>query len=51
MKKKRKTKPKELKLIFKQAEGVSEEEMQQRLNAIFDILLNGVAKREKYLIL
>ncbi|MBI2033932.1 MAG: hypothetical protein HYT13_02440 [Candidatus Liptonbacteria bacterium] len=47
MRKKRKTKPKELKVIFKQAEGVSKEEIQRRLNAVFNILFNEVAKKKK----
>ena len=47
MKKRRETKPKELRVIFKQVDGVSEAEMQQKLFAVFDILLNEVGKQKK----
>lgn len=46
MKKPKKIKKPALKLVYKQAEGISEEEMQRRLNAVFDILLDEVAKRK-----
>lgn len=32
-------------VVWKRVVGVSEEEMQQKLNAVFDLLLNGVTKR------
>ena len=40
-------KQKKLKIVFKQAEGVSEEEAQQRLNRAFDILFNETIKQRK----
>ncbi|MGD0328108.1 MAG: hypothetical protein ABSB00_00115 [Minisyncoccia bacterium] len=46
MRGKRKTKLKELKVVFKQAECVSEEEIQQKWDNVFDILLDEVAKRK-----
>ena len=42
---KRKTKENKLRVVYKQTEGLSEEEAQQNLNEIFDILLDGVDKQ------
>ncbi|MFA5134106.1 MAG: hypothetical protein WC459_04875 [Patescibacteria group bacterium] len=38
-------KQKELKIIFKQAEGISEEEIQRRISAAFDILFTETLKK------
>ena len=45
MKKKCKNGQEKLKITFKQAKGVSEEEIQQKLNAVFDILFNEMVKK------
>lgn len=47
MKRKNKKEQQKLKVVFKQAEGISEEEMQRRLGAAFDILFNEVVKSKK----
>lgn len=44
---KRKAKEKKVKIIWKQAEGLSELEMQQRLHHAYDILFNSVLENEK----
>ena len=40
-----KTKGNKLKVALKRAEGLSEEEAQRRLNAVFDILLEETSRR------
>jgi hypothetical protein len=47
MKRKRRKKETKLNIVFKQAEGISEEEMQRRLDAAFDLLFNEVAQSKK----
>lgn len=46
MKERKKSKPTKLKVTYKLAEGVSEEECQQRLNAAYDILLSEISKNK-----
>ena len=43
---KRKTKEKKLKIIWKQAKGVSEEESQRIWDMVFDILLGEEVKKQ-----
>lgn len=45
MKKSKKIKENKPKITFKQAEGISEEEMQQNLDRAFDFLFNLVEKK------
>ena len=45
-KKKREKEKGKLKLVFKQTEGISEEERQRRVHRAYDILFNEVAKRK-----
>ena len=40
-------KQKKIEIAYKQAEGISEEEMQRRLNTAFDILFDEVVKSKK----
>ena len=47
LKKKRKTKENKLRMIYKQTEGLSEEEAQRKLNEVFDILLDEITKKKK----
>lgn len=43
----RKTKENELRVTYKQTEGLSEEEAQRTLNKVFDILFDETDKRIK----
>lgn len=43
---KRKTKENKLRVIYKQTEGLSEEEAQQKLNEVFDILFDETDRRK-----
>jgi hypothetical protein len=44
---KRKTKEKKLKVIYKQADNISEEETLRRLDKAFDVLFNEVLRRRR----
>jgi len=44
---KRKTKEDKLRVVYKQTEGLSEEEAQRKLNKVFDILLDETNRRTK----
>lgn len=41
---KKEKKPKEIKIVFEPVKEVSEEEIQQRWDAVFDILFNAAAR-------
>jgi len=46
MKERHKKEETKLNIVFKEAKGVSEEEMQRRMNTAFDILFDGLTKNK-----
>jgi len=47
MKKRKKPKQNKLKVTYKFAEGVSEEESQRRLNAVYDIIFSEISENKE----